>query len=57
LELAVAAIAATFAASITFGLGHAAKAYYRSNMKLPFSEVQTIFERYADKYRAEKMGA
>lgn len=51
LELVVAGVAGSVAASITFGLGKAAQAYYRSDMRLPLAEAQEVYKEMFKQYR------
>lgn len=51
---AIAAIAAAFAISITYGLGKAAQAYYKSDLSISFEEVGDIFNRSYAEYKATK---
>lgn len=44
-EVAVCVLATSIASGITFGIGKAAQAYYKSGMKLPMEEVADIFKR------------
>jgi GTPase len=52
-EILTSAVAASLAASITYGLGTAAQAYYKSGMEIPIPEVQNIFKRAFDLRRKE----
>jgi GTP-binding protein Era len=52
-EIATSALAASLAASMTFGLGKASQAYYKSGMQIPIPEVQEIFKRAFDQRRQE----
>ncbi len=51
LELAVLGIAATVAASLTYGFGWASNAYYRSGMAMDMGEVGEIFKNSYDEYK------
>jgi GTP-binding protein Era len=51
LELAVAGIAGSVGASITYGLGKAAQAYYRSGMQIPIEDIQQIYKQASTQYR------
>ncbi len=50
LEGAIIAAAAVIAASITFALGKAAQAYYKSGMTMPPEEIQQLFKQFFDLY-------
>ncbi len=52
---AVSTLAAGFAASLTYGLGKAAKAYYKSGMKIPMDDLQDIFKTAFDLYQAKEV--
>jgi GTP-binding protein Era len=54
LEYAATVLASVVASSLTYGLGHAAKAYYRSGMEIPLIDVQNIFNKYYNVKRAGK---
>ena len=49
--VATSAIAAMVAASVTYGFGHACKAYYKSGMTLDLDGVGEIFKNMAKQYR------
>ena len=49
--LLTSTIAATIAASVTYGLGKVAQAYYKSGMQLPTIEIQKIFEQSYNEYK------
>ncbi len=53
IEAAVAAIAATVAASLTYGFGLACNAYYKSGMTLDLGEVGEIFKKACDEYKSK----
>lgn len=50
-EVAVSAIAATVAASITYGFGWACNAYFKSGEAMDSEELGDIFKHYSDQYR------
>ena len=50
-EGAVMAVAATVAASVTYGFGHACKAYYKSGMTLDLDGVGEIFRNMQKQYK------
>lgn len=50
-----AAAAAAVAGSMTYGIGMAAKTWYRSGMKTPFNELGEVFEGAADRYKKSKV--
>jgi GTPase len=54
LEVAIAAIAATVAGSLTYGFGWACNAYYKSGMTMDLGEVGDIFKKYYEEYRKHK---
>jgi len=54
LEVATIAIAATVAASLTFGFGYASNAYYKSGMTMDLGEVGNIFKSYCADYKKTK---
>jgi GTP-binding protein Era len=54
LEVATIAIAATVAASLTFGFGYASNAYYKSGMTMDLGEVGNIFKSYYADYKKTK---
>ena len=49
--VAVMAVAAAVAASVTYGFGHACKAYYKSGMTLELNVAGDIFRNMAKQYR------
>jgi GTP-binding protein Era len=51
LEVAVAGIAATVAASLTYGFGWACNAYYKSGMAMDLGEVGEIFVKSCNEYK------
>jgi len=51
LEVTIAGIAATVAASLTYGFGWACKAYYKSGTTMELSEVGDIFKNSYTEYR------
>ena len=50
-EVAVSAIAASVAASMTYGFGWACNAYYKSGMKMDLGEIGELFKQYYDEYK------
>ena len=50
-ETAISAIAATVAASLTYGFGWACNAYYKSGMTIDLGEVSEIFEKSYNEYK------
>ena len=54
LEVAVSSIAATIAASLTYGFGWACNAYYKSGMTLHLNEIESIFNTFYDSYKKKK---
>lgn len=55
-QVAISALAASVAASTTYGLGKGAQAYYKSGMQIPIVEIQEIFKNNFDEYRKTKEG-
>ncbi|MFD2941964.1 GTPase [Flavobacterium notoginsengisoli] len=53
LEVAISAIAATIAASLTYAFGWASNAYYKSGMVLDLGEVGKIFKEKYEMYKRE----
>lgn len=53
-QIATVAVAAAIASSVTYGLGKAAQAYYKSGMQMPIVEIQKIFKQYYDLGREQK---
>lgn len=51
LEIAVSGIAASVAASLTYGFGWACNAYYKSGMTMDLGEVGNIFKHSIDSYK------
>jgi len=51
LEVAIAGIASTVAASLTYGFGWACNAYYKSGMTIDFGEVGEIFKTSYEEYK------
>ena len=51
LEIAVSGIAATVAASLTYGFGWACNAYYKSGMVMDLGEVGEIFVKFYNEYK------
>jgi GTP-binding protein Era len=54
LEVAIAGIAATVAASLTYGFGWACNAYYKSGMTMDLGEVGETFKKYYEEYKKKK---
>ena len=53
--VAVMAVAAAVAASVTYGFGHACKAYYKSGMTLELNVAGDIFRNMAKQYYNQKL--
>ncbi len=51
LEIAVSGIAATVAASLTYGFGWACNAYYKSGMTMDLGDVGEVFKSSYEEYR------
>lgn len=55
LEAAVCAIAATIAASLTYGFGWACNAYYKSGMTIDLGEVEKVFKSSYKEYKKKSI--
>ncbi|QII11564.1 hypothetical protein KsCSTR_21850 [Candidatus Kuenenia stuttgartiensis] len=53
-QAGISVLAAAIAWSVTYGLGKAAMAYYKSGMQMPIVEIQQIFKQYYDLGRKQK---